>query len=243
MVVAAFYRFVPLDHLEALRRQLRTLAADLGLRGTVLLAAEGVNGALCGGRRHLEAWLDALRRDERFDGLPVTYSSAASDRPVFDRLKVRVKPEIVTFGQPNCDPSERRGTPVDAEVWNALLDDPKVTVIDVRNHYETLIGGFPGSLRPRTDAFSEFPAFVRQALDPGKHRRVAMCCTGGIRCEKASAYLLDQGFESVQQLEGGILRYLATVAQAENRWQGECFVFDQRLSVDRHLRQSRRQGE
>lgn len=237
MEVAVFYRFVPLDGLPALRRRLHERAADLGLKGTVLLAEEGVNGALCGARRPLEAWLDALGEDQRLRRLPAVFSSAAPGNPVFNRLKVRVQSEILTFGQPDFDPAAKAGTPVDALAWNALLDDPEVTVIDVRNRYETAIGGFPGSLGPGTDAFSEFPAFAQRALDPAKHPRLAMCCTGGIRCEKASAYLLNRGFASVHQLEGGILRYLATVPEAENRWQGECFVFDQRQSLDRRLRQ------
>lgn len=237
MEVAAFYRFVPLDGLPALRRRLHELAAALGLKGTVLLAEEGINGALCGGRRALEAWLDALDGDERLRRLPASFSSAAPGNPVFGRLKVRVQPQILSFGQPDCDPAAKTGTPVDALAWNALLDDPEVTLIDVRNRYETAIGGFPGSLDPDTDAFSDFPAFAQRALDPAEHSRLALCCTGGIRCEKASAYLLNRGFASVHQLEGGILRYLATVPEAQNRWQGQCFVFDQRLSLDRRLRQ------
>lgn len=235
--VAAFYRFVYLDDVEALRSRLYALAADLGLRGSVLLAAEGVNGGLCGGRAQLDAWLGELRLDERFRGLPVSYSSAAPGNPVFDRLKVRVQPEILSFGQSNCHPAERAGTPVDGVAWNALLDDPEAVVVDVRNRYETAIGAFPGSLDPGTDAFREFPRFVQRALDPAKDRQVALYCTGGIRCEKASAHLLNQGFEAVYQLSGGILRYLATVPEAESRWRGECFVFDQRLSLNRQLHQ------
>ena len=240
MEVAAFYRFVHLDDLDALRGSLHASAAGLGIKGTVLLAAEGINGGLCGGRPQLEAWLDRLRLDERFRGLPVSYSRAAPGNPVFDRLKVRVKPEIVSFGQPGCRPAERAGTPVDGADWDALLDDAEVTVVDVRNRYETAIGAFPGSLEPGTGAFREFPRFAERALHPARHPQVALYCTGGIRCEKASAYLLNQGFEAVYQLSGGILGYLANAPEAENRWQGECFVFDQRLSVDRQLRQGRR---
>ncbi len=239
MEVAAFYRFVDLDDLEALRFSLHARAADLGLKGTVLLAAEGVNGGLCGGRAQLDAWLDELRLDERFRGLPVSYSSAALGNPVFARLKVRVQPEIVSFGQPNCHPADRAGTPVDGVDWNALLDDPEVVVVDVRNRYEIAIGAFPDSLDPGTSAFREFPSFVRRALDPARDRSVALYCTGGIRCEKASAHLLNQGFENVHQLNGGILGYLANAPDSENRWQGECFVFDQRVSVDRQFRQGR----
>ena len=237
--VAAFYRFAYLDDLDALRGSLYASAARLGIKGTILLAAEGINGGLCGGRPQLQAWLDQLRLDERFRGLPVSYSCAAPGNPVFDRLKVRVKPEVVSFGQPGCRPAERAGTPVEGADWNALLDDPEVTVVDVRNRYETAIGAFPGSLDPGTDAFREFPRFAERALHPARHPQVALYCTGGIRCEKASAYLLNQGFEAVYQLSGGILGYLANAPEAENHWQGECFVFDQRGSVDRQLRQGR----
>ena len=237
LAVAAFYRFMHLDDLPALRSRLHTVAADLGLKGSVLLAAEGINGALCGGRAQLDAWLDELRLDERFRGLPVSHSSAAPGNPVFGRLKVRVQPEILSFGQPDCHPAERAGTPVDGVAWNALLDDPEALVVDVRNRYETAIGAFPGSLDPRTDAFREFPRFAQRALASAKDRPVALYCTGGIRCEKASAHLLNQGFANVYQLDGGILRYLATVPEAESRWRGECFVFDQRLSLNRQLQQ------
>lgn len=238
LAVAAFYRFVYLDDLDALSANLYASAARLGIKGTVLLAAEGINGGLCGGRPQLEAWLDALRLDERFRGLPVSYSSAAPGNPVFDRLKVRVQPEILSFGQPGCHPAERAGTATDSADWNALLENPEVTVVDVRNRYETAIGAFPGSLDPGTGAFREFPRFAQRALHPATHPQVALYCTGGIRCEKASAYLLNQGFETVYQLSGGILGYLANAPEAENHWQGECFVFDQRMSLDHQLRQA-----
>ncbi len=237
MIVASFYRFAPLQDVDAWRRRLEARAAELGLKGTILLAAEGINGALCGARNSLRALVDELRLEAPFRALSVRYSAAQPDTPVFGRLKVRVKPEIVTFGQPHCNPAQWAGTPVDATGWNALLDHPETTVIDVRNHYETALGGFPGSLDPGTDSFSEFTDFVRNELDPAKHSRTALYCTGGIRCEKASAYLLQAGFESVHQLNGGILAYLATVPQGESRWRGQCFVFDGRLAIDDRLRQ------
>lgn len=229
--VATFYRFVPLEDLEGLREGIEAQAAALGLRGTVLIAAEGINGTLTGPRRGLDALLIALRAEAPFAGLRARYSSAEPGNPVFDRLKVRIKAEIVALGQPGVDPSRRTGEHVDAERWHALLDDPEVLVIDTRNRYEIDVGSFPGAVDPGTDSFREFPEFVDRALDPARHRRVAMFCTGGIRCEKASAYLLERGFEMVYQLGGGILNYLETVPADRNRWQGECFVFDQRVTV------------
>lgn len=229
MKVASFHRFVRLGDLDALSGRLHDAASGLGLRGTILLAEEGINAALCGPGARLQAFMEALGRDARFRGISVRYTGAGADSRVFDRLKVRVKPEIVTFGQPGADPLQRTGRHIDALCWNRLLEDPEVTVLDVRNTYETALGGFPSSLDPRTASFSEFPAFVERTLQRTRHRQVAMYCTGGIRCEKASAHLLHLGFEQVYQLQGGILGYLETVPDADNRWRGECFVFDQRL--------------
>ena len=239
MIVAAFYRFVRLDGLAALRSRLEGLADGLGLRGTILLAEEGINGGLFGAREALEAFMAALVQDARFAAMPARLSEAAPGNPVFHRLKVRIKPEIVSLGRPEADPLRATGQRVAASDWNALLDRPDVPVVDVRNAYETAIGGFPGSLDPGTRRFRDFPAFVEEALNPDAHPEVALCCTGGIRCEKASAYLLELGFETVHQLDGGILNYLASVPAQESRWRGDCFVFDQRVAVDGQLRQGR----
>lgn len=236
MIVAAFYRFVSLENLEVLRSRLEGLASDLGLKGTILLAEEGINGGLCGAREALDAFMAALGDDQRFAGMPVRLSTAAPGNPVFDRLKVRIRPEIVTFGRPEADPLKAAGQRVAPTQWNALLDRPDVQVVDVRNAYETAIGGFPGALDPNTERFRDFPAFVEETLSPQAHQEVALYCTGGIRCEKASAYLLDRGFETVHQLDGGILNYLASVPAEENRWRGDCFVFDQRIALDGLLR-------
>jgi len=233
--VMTFYRFVRLHSLEKLRAGLEADAAALGLKGTILLAEEGINGTLAGPREALERFRDVLGARRDFAGMPCKFSAADPDNPVFHRLKVRIKPEIVTFGQPGVDPSRRTGEHVDAARWNALLDDPDVLVIDTRNAYEIGIGSFPGAVDPGTESFREFPGFIEDHVDPREHPRVAMFCTGGIRCEKASAYLLEKGFEAVYQLDGGILKYLETVAPEQNRWQGECFVFDQRVSVDTTL--------
>ena len=261
MIVAAFYRFVRLgalsrgargacpsqekalsrgargacpsqtESLEALRSRLEDLASHLGLKGTILLAEEGINAGLCGPEKALDAFIEALTEDERFADIPVRHSAAAPGNPVFDRLKVRIKPEIVSFGRPQADPLKAAGRRVAPADWNALLARPEVQVIDVRNAYETAIGGFPGALDPDTERFRDFPAFVEQALDPQAHPEVALYCTGGIRCEKASAYLLGLGFEAVHQLDGGILNYLASVPPEESRWRGDCFVFDQRVAL------------
>ena len=235
MDVCTFYRFVRIENPEEVRLQLLAEGELQGLRGTVLLGVEGINSTLCGERESLERFLDAVRRIPGLSDLIAKFSRAASGNQVFHRLKVRVRQEIVTLGVPGVDPSSRTGEHVSAEQWNGLLDDPGVVVIDTRNRYECGIGTFPGALQPETDSFREFPEWVKNRLDPQKHPRIAMFCTGGIRCEKASAYLLEAGFPQVYQLDGGILRYLEAVAPENNRWEGECFVFDQRVSVDPSL--------
>ena len=238
MMVAAFYRFVHLERLEALRSRFEVLAAGLGLKGTILVAEEGINGGLCGAREALDAFMAALCEDQRFAGMPVRHSKAAPGNPVFQRLKVRIKPEIVSLGRPEADPLKATGQRVAPADWNALLDRSDVQVVDVRNAYETALGGFPRALDPDTERFRDFPAFVEAALSPDAHREVALYCTGGIRCEKASAYLLGLGFERVHQLDGGILGYLASVPAEESRWRGDCFVFDQRVALDGGLREA-----
>jgi UPF0176 protein len=235
MDVCTFYRFVRIEDPAAVRLLLHATGESLGLRGTVLLGSEGINATMCGDRESLELFLAQVRSIAGLEDLEAKYSRAESGNQVFHRLKVRVRQEIVTLGVPGLDPSKRTGVHVCAERWNALLDDPSVVVIDTRNRYECDIGTFPGALRPDTDTFREFPDWVKSHLDPGKHPRIAMFCTGGIRCEKASSFMLEAGFTEVCQLDGGILRYLETVAPEQNRWEGECFVFDQRVSVDPSL--------
>lgn len=233
--VMTFYRFVRLDELETLRGALFKRAEALSLKGTILLAEEGINGTLTGEPEALEAFRQLLESQQAFREMAFKHSTASADNPVFYRLKVRIKPEIVSFRQPGLDPARRTGQRVDAERWNQLLDDPDVLVIDTRNSYEIDIGTFPGAVNPQTRSFREFPEYVRRHIDPDRHSRVAMFCTGGIRCEKATAFMLEQGFDSVYQLDGGILGYLEAVNPQESRWQGECFVFDQRVSVDTAL--------
>ena len=232
--VITFYRFVapgtlPPERLAALQGALQTRCEAGQVLGTVLLAQEGINGTLCGAEPALDTLCGWLRAQPEWPGLPVKWSRARADQAPFGRLKVRVKDEIVSLGAA-VDPVALSGEPVGPERFNELLDDPTVLVIDTRNHYEIEAGGFPGALNPGTDSFREFPGFAAQ-LDPEQQPRVAMFCTGGIRCEKASGYLLAQGFEAVYQLDGGILNYLDTVEPAASRWRGDCFVFDQRVAL------------
>ena len=235
--VATFYRFAELEDIEALRERWLPLAEALDLKGTVLLASEGINGTIAGPEAQLLRFIDALRQVPALADLTWKLSTAADSNPVFHRFKIKLKAEIVTFGVDGVRPGQRTGVHVDASQWNALLDDPDVVVIDTRNGYERSIGTFPGSEDPQTTNFREFPDYVREHLDPASNKRVAMFCTGGIRCEKASAFLLNEGFEEVYQLDGGILQYLEDVGADENRWEGECFVFDQRVSVTATLEQ------
>jgi UPF0176 protein len=233
--VCTFYRFVHLADPALLQRDLLDKCRSLALKGTILLAHEGINGTLAGSRVALAALQAHLAADARLTDLAFRYSEAAAGNPVFHRLKVKVKPEIVALGRPGVNPADRTGQHVDADSWNRLLDDPAVLVVDTRNRYEIGLGTFPRALDPGTRSFRQFPHFVAETLAPHRERPVAMFCTGGIRCEKASAWLLDQGFPEVYQLDGGVLRYLETAA--ESRWAGECFVFDQRVSVARGLAQ------
>ncbi len=236
--VLTFYRFVRVASPARLQQRLQTAGERLALKGTVLLAAEGINGTLAGAVADLTAFQQELAR--HFDELPYKWSDLEAGNPGFHRLKIRVKPEIVSFGVPDLD-VHATGRHVDAGEWHELLEDPEVTVIDTRNQYEVDIGTFPGAVSPRTTNFREFPQWVKDNLDPAAHKRVAMFCTGGIRCEKASAYMLAAGFDEVYQLNGGILKYLEDTRAGETRWSGECFVFDQRVSVDPQLQQGRYQ--
>jgi UPF0176 protein len=231
--VAAFYKFVALPDFAALRAPLLAVAQDHGVKGTILLAPEGINSTIAGSRAGLDAVINYLRRDMRFADLVVKYSTAAGS--TFGRLKVRLKREIVTLGQPQADPTRQVGTYVAAADWNSVISAPDVLLVDTRNAYEVEIGSFAGAVNPHTSTFTEFPAFVAAQLSPAKPRKIAMFCTGGIRCEKASSYLLSQGFEEVYHLEGGILKYLETVSPADSLWRGECYVFDQRVALTHGL--------
>jgi UPF0176 protein len=230
VTVTAFYKFVSIADPSGLRETLLALADDCGIKGTILLAPEGINSTVSGPDPGIRRLLAFLRADPRFADL-VSKESYTDEIP-FGRLKVKVKREIVTMRQPDADPSKRVGTYVKPEDWNTLVSDPDVLVLDTRNAYEVAIGTFKGAVDPVTASFSEFPDFVAANLDPEKHKRVAMFCTGGIRCEKASAFMLGQGFPEVYHLEGGILKYLETIPPQQSLWQGECFVFDERVALE-----------
>lgn len=232
-VVAALYKFVALEDFQALRLPILQECQKRTIKGTLLLAAEGINGTIAGPREGIDGILAYLRSDPRLADLEVK-ESFAPENP-FYRLKVRLKKEIVTLGVPGVDPTQKVGTYVEPEEWNALISDPGVILIDTRNDYEVGIGTFQGAINPQTKSFREFPDYVKKNLDPKKHKKVAMCCTGGIRCEKASSYMLQEGFENVYHLKGGILKYLEKVPQEESLWQGECFVFDGRVGVTHGL--------
>lgn len=231
--VAALYRFVRLEDYENLRDPLLEFCEARGIRGTLLLADEGINGTIAGTQQAISELLAYLRRDDRLADLDCKFSYN-TDRP-FLRMKVKLKKEIVTMGRPGIDPNQCVGRYASPEEWNALVDDPDCLVIDTRNNYEVEIGTFKGAINPNTTSFREFPEWVEENLDPNKHKKVAMFCTGGIRCEKSTSLLVSMGFEDVWHLQGGILNYLENTPVEQTRWDGECFVFDSRVSVDHHL--------
>lgn len=235
--VAAFYQFVPLPDFQALREPLRNMCVALDIKGIILLAEEGINGTVAGREVAIDALVNQLQKgalfNGRLDNLELKFSGSA-DMP-FNRMKVRLKKEIVTIGDPETDPNAKVGTYVDAADWNELVKQPDILLIDTRNQFEVEMGTFEGAVDPNITRFGEFPDFASRALDPTKHKKIAMFCTGGIRCEKASSYLLSQGFEEVYHLKGGILKYLEDIPQDQSLWRGECFVFDQRVALGHGL--------
>jgi UPF0176 protein len=237
--VAAFYQFAALPDFRALREPLRALCAGLDLKGSVLLAHEGINGTIAGTGQGIDAFVAELRHGPLFggslDNLELKFSEAA--QMPFQRLKVRLKKEIVTLGDSTVDPTRQVGTYVDAADWNELMASPDIMVLDTRNAFEVALGTFEGAVDPKIASFGQFKEFTAQHLDPARHRRIAMFCTGGIRCEKASAYLLAQGFAEVYHLKGGILKYLETTLEQDSRWRGDCFVFDERVALGHGLRE------
>lgn len=234
-VVAALYKFVHLADYVSLRDALYDHMVANKVKGTLLLAEEGINGTICGLREGVDAvkaWLDA---DGRFDGM--SYKESLSDELAFYRTKVKLKKEIVTMGVEGINPAHIVGTYVKGDDWNQLISDPDTILIDTRNDYEVAIGTFKNAVNPNTTTFREFPQWAAQNLDKTKHKKVAMFCTGGIRCEKSTAYLKEQGFDEVYHLDGGILKYLEEMPAENSLWQGECFVFDQRVAVKHGLEQ------
>lgn len=233
IVVAALYQFVTLDDFHELREPLLQACVAAGAKGTLLLAQEGLNGTVAGSREGIDTVLAYLRSDPRLANL--AHKESYDDHMPFYRMKVKLKKEIVTMGVSGIDPNAVVGTYVKPRDWNKLVNDPEVVLLDTRNDYEVGIGTFAGAVDPHTTTFREFPRYVRDNYDPAEHKKVAMFCTGGIRCEKASAFMLKEGFEEVYHLEGGILKYLEEVPPQESTWEGECFVFDSRVAVNHKL--------
>jgi UPF0176 protein len=235
LVVATLYKFVKLPDFAEKQHPLLSLCQAHDVKGTILLAPEGINGTIAGSRQAIDSVLSFLRADSCLADLE--YKESYANYPPFERMKVRLKKEIVTIGLPGVDPNEQVGIYVSPKDWNDLICDPEVTVIDTRNDYEVSIGSFKGAQNPHTESFRNFPEYVHNQLDPKKHKKVALFCTGGIRCEKASSFMLSQGFQEVYHLKGGILKYLEEVPESESLWDGECFVFDQRIAVRHGLEQ------
>jgi UPF0176 protein len=229
LVCSAFYKFVDIADPAALRPALLGECSALQIKGSILLAHEGINGTISGEAANLSGFFTWLRQDPRFAGLE-TKESPTKEHP-FGRLKVRLKREIVTLGVPEANPAHAVGVYIEPEDWNALIESPDVVLVDTRNGYECKIGSFKGAIDPKTRSFRQFPDFVRGNLSPKRHPRIATFCTGGIRCEKATSYLIQQGFKEAYHLRGGILKYLETIPREKSLWEGECFVFDERVAL------------
>lgn len=232
-VVCAMYKFVALEDFENIRQPLLSVMEENQICGTLLLAKEGINGTIAGSRQAIDTLLAWFKNDERLTD--ISYKESFTEEKPFKRTKVKLKKEIVTMGVEGIDPRHIVGTYVKPKDWNALISDPEVFVVDTRNDYEVQIGTFEHAKDPNTTTFREFPQYVKENMDPAKHKKVAMFCTGGIRCEKSTAYMKEQGFDEVYHLEGGILKYLEEVPEQETLWKGECFVFDDRVTVDHQL--------
>ncbi|MBN4075220.1 MAG: hypothetical protein COA71_02635 [SAR86 cluster bacterium] len=233
IVVCALYHFVRLDDYQTLQQPLLDIMLKNRVKGTLLLASEGINGTIAGDRVGVDAVLNWLKLDSRLQDL--NHKESYDDSYPFYRSKVKLKKEIVTMGVEGIDPNQKVGTHIPPQEWNALIADPDVLLIDTRNDYEVEIGSFKNAINPNTTSFREFPTYVEKNLDPNKHKKVAMYCTGGIRCEKSTAYLKEKGFDEVYHLQGGILKYLEEVPEEDSMWQGECFVFDNRVAVNHSL--------
>ena len=234
--VAAMYRFVSLKDLPTLQAETKAICEENNICGTLLLAPEGINGTIAGPEKGIDNIIDFLDQKTGIKSASLKYSSA-EEKP-FRRMKVRLKKEIVTLKAPEADPNKQVGTYIEPKDWNDLINDPEVTLIDTRNTYETAVGIFKGAIDPEIETFTEFKDYVHNNMDPSKQKKVAMFCTGGIRCEKASSYMLAHGFEEVYHLHGGILKYLENIPAEESQWEGDCFVFDRRVAVGQDLEES-----
>jgi len=233
IIVCALYKFVTLEDFQALRQPLHNVMEANQVRGTLLLADEGINGTIAGSREAIDNVLDWLRSDPRL--ADIDHKESFTDSLPFNRTKVKLKKEIVTMGVEGIDPKRVVGTYVNPADWNNLISDPDVILVDTRNDYEFKVGTFKNAINPNTESFREFPRYVKENFHPEKHKKVAMFCTGGIRCEKSTAFLKAQGFDEVYHLKGGILKYLEEVPATETLWEGECFVFDERITVNLQL--------
>lgn len=231
--LAAFYRFTPIADITALRARLLAQFKQLDLCGSLLIAPEGVNGTLAGSKEAIDQLCDLMANTVGLSHQQIKFSHAP-EKP-FNRLKVRLKRELITFKQPEADPTKRCGTYVAPKDWNDLIRDPDVVVVDTRNIYETMIGTFDKAHDPKIEKFTDFATYVREKLNPAKDKKIAMYCTGGIRCEKASAFMLTEGFDQVYHLQGGILKYLEDVPAEQSLWRGDCYVFDRRVAVGHGL--------
>ena len=236
-LTTAMYHFVSLPHFKMLREPLLNFCLSREIKGTLLLAHEGINGTLAGPEKSILELLNFLKTDPLFEGnfKSLGHKESWSDKQPFYRIKVKLKKEIVTLGVPGVSPTKMVGKYVKPLDWNSIISDPEVILIDTRNDYEYSIGSFKNAINPKTTTFREFPEYVKTHFDPKKHKKVAMFCTGGIRCEKASSYMMSEGFDEVYHLEGGILKYLEEVKVENSLWQGECFVFDQRVAIKHGL--------
>lgn len=232
-VIASFYRFIELQDYEQLKTPILNAMNERKIKGTIILSTEGINGSVSGTPELVESLIDYFNQDTRLAS--IRYSKTYHHSIPFDKAKVKLRKEIVTMGVSHIDPSKQTGIHVKPEEWNQLITDPDVTVIDTRNEYEVLLGTFEHAVDPVTVNFRDFPDYVAQHLMDKKGKKIAMCCTGGIRCEKSTAYLMSLGFEHVYQLDGGILNYLETTPENESLWKGSCFVFDDRIAVDSQL--------
>ena len=230
--IITFYEFKKLDQLEDLKTTLKEKMAELSIYGTIIIAEEGFNSTVCGEPEKIQNFVKEL---ENIFDTKINYKSSFHDEIAFKRQKVKIKNEIVTLRK-KVDIRKGIGTHVKSEQWNEIINDPETFVLDTRNDYEYKVGTFKNAVNPKTESFNELPEFVEKNLDPEKHKKVAMFCTGGIRCEKFAPYLKEKGFENVYQLEGGILKYLEEVPEDESLWEGECFVFDERIAVDEKLK-------
>jgi UPF0176 protein len=232
-VIASFYKFVPLADFESLREPMLAQMHQIQIKGTIILASEGINGGFAGTREQMDAFYQYMRHDARFSDL--NFKETFDGENPFTKAKVKLRKEIVTMGVTHVDPLKSVGTYLSPEEWHQLIQDPEVVLIDTRNEYEFELGTFKNAINPNTDNFKEFPEYVAQELKDKKDKKIAMFCTGGIRCEKSTAYLKDQGFEQVYHLKDGILNYMEQIPTDKSLWEGECFVFDERVAVDKHL--------